>query len=137
MPTARWGSACLTNSAFRFRAYGCMRPPMRRRSADSAPGEEVGLGGEQQVLAAVLGGGTERAGQALDAGGIVEEDRLGGDAVDDGPMVVVAVEAEDDGPAGGAIEKGAHRFPEGIEIGGGLAAPADVDLGDAAVDDLL
>src|SRR5512142_2987739 len=84
-------------------------------------GEEVGLGGEQVVLAAMLRRGALGAGQAADLSRVVQENGLAGDAVYDGPMVMHAVQAEDDRPIRAALLKVDHGLPEFVQLGGGLA----------------
>ena len=46
-------------------------------------------------------------------------------------MVVIALQAEDDGASGRAIEKSLHGFPKGGQIGVWHAAPGDLDAGDS------
>mgnify|MGYP006313625721 CR=1 FL=1 len=68
-------------------------------------------------------GGATRAGQAFDARGVVEEDRAVCDVFDHCPVVVIALQAEDDGAVGCAVKEVLHRFPKGGQVGVGHATP--------------
>ncbi len=102
-------------------------------------GEEVGLRGEEDVFAPPGGvdGGAGGTWQAFDEGGIVEQDGAVGDLLDDGPVIVIALQAEDDGASGCAVQEGLHGLPEGGQIGIGDAAEGDADIGDALLADDL
>ena len=76
-------------------------------------------------------GGTAGARQAFDLGRIVEEDGALGDGLYHCPVVVVALQAEDNGAPRRAVQKIPHGFPECGQVWVGDAAPGDFHVGDA------
>jgi len=67
--------------------------------------------------------------QAFDARGVVEEDRTVRDGFDDRPVIVVTLQAEDDGSSRRTVQKCLHGFPEFGQIRVGDAAPGDLHIG--------
>ena len=75
--------------------------------------------------------GTARPRQAFDLGGIIEEDGTVCDGFDHGPMIVIALQTQDDGAAGRTIQKVLHRLPKGDQVRVEHTAPGDLDVRDA------
>ena len=75
--------------------------------------------------------GAARTRQAFDLGGIIEKDGTICDGFDHRPMVVIALQTQDNGTPGRAIQKVLHRLPKGGQVWVKHTAPGNLDIRDA------
>lgn len=82
-----------------------------------------------------IDGGTAVARQAFDLGRIVQKNGTARDGFDHRPVIVIALQAKDDGASGRTIQKILHRVPEGGQVGVRHTAPWDFHAGDTLLAD--
>ena len=82
-------------------------------------------------------GGTACARQAFDESGIVQEDGFISDGFDHRPVVMEALQAQNNGSPGSPIQKGLHRDPESGQVWVGNTAPGDFHARNTLFSDYL